>query len=295
MKALRKARLILHLLRGMATIALLFGRVSPARKQALTRDWTVKMLGLCGLRLVVHHDEARLDSRALVVGNHVSWLDIYVINAWRPTPFVSKAEVRQWPVVGWLAEKLGTVFLKREKRSEALRIMQELAQRLNGGELMCVFPEGTTSNGLDLLPFHANLLQAAVEAGCPVQPVCIMYEDGQGRQSLAPAYTGKMSLGRSLDRVLSDRPLVAHLYVGKPIEAGPDRRELSALARASVMAALTEMQAASGKPTAEALALLAQDELPPEGSEGADAAAEAQAATVVAAAPDAETAARRDA
>lgn len=293
MKALSKARLILHLLRGMLTAALLFGRVSPARKQALIRNWTLTMLSLCGMRLVVHHDEARLDSRALVIGNHVSWLDIYVINAWRPTPFVSKAEVRQWPVVGWLAEKLGTVFLKREKRSEALRIMHEMAQRLNSGELMCVFPEGTTSNGLDLLPFHANLFQAAVEAGCPVQPVCIMYEDGQGRQSLAPAYTGKMSLGRSLERVLGDRPLVAHLYVGTPIEAGADRRELSSLARASVMAALAEMQAASGKPTAEALALLAQDELPP-GGEVADA-AEAQPVTAAAAAPDAETAARRDA
>ncbi|MEX3557330.1 MAG: lysophospholipid acyltransferase family protein [Burkholderia sp.] len=304
MRALCKLRLIVHLLHGMAIIALQFGTASPARRQELTRRWTLKMLALGGMRLVVHHDQARLDAGALVIGNHVSWLDIYVINAWRPTPFVSKAEVRQWPVVGWLAEKLGAIFLQREKRSEAKRIMHELAERLRGGELMCVFPEGTTSNGLELLPFHANLFQAAVEAGSPVQPVCIMYEDGQGRQSLAPAYTGKMSLGKSLDRVLRARPLVAHLYVGEPIEAGDDRRGLSARARAAVADALAEMQAECGRPTAEALSQLAIDEVPAGGERAASAAstqtsetADVAVVSTVAtnAAGEAEQAVRRDA
>ncbi|WP_323118358.1 lysophospholipid acyltransferase family protein [Burkholderia alba] len=257
MRALRKARLVLHLLRGMAIAALCFGRVTPERQQEITRRWTEQMLRLCGMRLVVHNDGARLDARALVVGNHVSWIDIYVINAWRPTPFVSKAEVRQWPVVGWLAEKLGTVFIQREKRSEAKRIMHELADRLNGGELMCVFPEGTTSDGLGLLPFHSNLFQAAVSAGCPVQPVCLMYEDAHGRQSVAPAYVGEISLGESLDRVLGGGPLVAHLYVGEPIDAAGDRRELAARAQASVAASLAGLQARVARPTDEALAQLA--------------------------------------
>ena len=72
----------------------------------LNRAWSIEMLRRCGMKLVVHNDQARLDSGALVVGNHVSWIDIYVVNAWRPTPFVSKAEVRSWPVVGWLAKQL---------------------------------------------------------------------------------------------------------------------------------------------------------------------------------------------
>ena len=139
----------------------------------MNRAWSLKMLRLAGMRLVVHNDEARLDSGVLVVGNHISWIDIYVINAWRPTPFVSKAEIRNWPVVGWLAQQLGTVFIQREKRSDAKRIMHELANRLMAGEMMCVFPEGTTSNGEKLLPFHANMFQAAVSASCPVQPVCL--------------------------------------------------------------------------------------------------------------------------
>lgn len=214
------------------------------------------------LRLVVHNDGARLDAGALVVGNHVSWLDIYTVNAWRPTPFVSKAEVRQWPVVGWLAEKLDTVFLQREKRTEAMRVMHEMADRLRSGGVMCVFPEGTTSDGQGLLPFHANLFQAAVSAGCAVQPICLMYEDAQGRQSVAPAYTGELSLGMSLDMVLRGGPLVAHLYVCDPIPPGGDRRAMSAAARDAIAAALEAMQAKVGKPSAESLAELAKHAYP---------------------------------
>ncbi|KVD83502.1 glycerol acyltransferase [Burkholderia sp. ABCPW 14] len=257
MRPLRKARLVLHLLSGMAIIALRFKRATPERRQEITRRWTVKMLQLCGMRLVVHNDAARLDASALVVGNHVSWLDIYVINAWRPTPFVSKAEVRAWPVVGWLAERLGTVFIQREKRSEAKRIMHELSDRLGQGELMCVFPEGTTSDGLGLLPFHSNMFQAVVSAGCAVQPICLMYEDARGRQSVAPAYVGDLSLGQSLDRVLNGGPLTAHLFVCAPIVAAGDRRETAALARAAVADALAQMQRAVERPLDSDLARLA--------------------------------------
>ena len=162
--ALRKARLIAHLLHGMWIVATRFHKVGAEGRLTLNREWSLKMLRLCGMRLVVHNDSARLDRGALVVANHISWIDIYVINAWRPTPFVSKAEIRQWPVVGWLAQQLGTVFIQREKRSDAKRIMHELSDRLSAGELMCVFPEGTTSNGLALLPFHANMFQADTAA-----------------------------------------------------------------------------------------------------------------------------------
>src|ERR1700761_156907 len=208
----RKARLFAHLLHGMWTVATRFSRATPAQREALNRAWSLKMLRLCGMRLVVHNDRARLDAGALVVANHISWIDIYVINAWRPTPFVSKAEVRQWPVVGWLAQQLGTVFIQREKRSDAKRIMHELAARLSAGELMCVFPEGTTSNGLALLPFHANMFQAAVSASVPVQPVCIMYEDARGMLSTAPAYIDDLTLAESLNLLLSGGPLTAHIY-----------------------------------------------------------------------------------
>jgi len=242
MLAFRKARIFAHLLHGMWTVATRFPNATPQVRMELNRAWSVEMLRRCGMKLVVHNDQARLDSGALVVGNHVSWIDIYVVNAWRPTPFVSKAEVRSWPVVGWLAQQLDTIFLQREKRSDAKRIMHELAQRLVRGELMCVFPEGTTSLGRDLLPFHSNLFQAAVSAACPVQPICLMYEDANGRQSEAPAYIDDLTLPFTLNAMLRDTPLTAHLYVCDAIAPGADRRVLARQAQAAVEAALRRMQ-----------------------------------------------------
>jgi len=249
---LAKLRLVLHFLHGVWIVATRYARLSEEGKRALNRAWSLKLLRLVGMRLVVHHDDRRIDHGVLVVGNHVSWLDIYVINAWRPTPFVSKAEVRQWPVVGWLAHRLDTIFIHREKRRDAQRAMHEMAVRLEGGGRVCVFPEGTTSDGLALLPFHANLFQAAVSAQCPVQPVCLLYEDREGRQSTAPAYIDDVSLGQSLDAVLRGGPFTAHLYVGEAIAAMDDRRALSANAREAVAAGLAELQAKVGRATEEA-------------------------------------------
>ena len=250
MFALRKARIFGHLLHGMWTVATRFPNATPRVRMELNRRWSVEMLRRCGMKLVVHNDQARLDSGALVVGNHVSWIDIYVVNAWRPTPFVSKAEVRGWPLVGWLAQQLDTIFLQREKRSDAKRIMHELSERLVRGELMCVFPEGTTSVGTDLLPFHSNLFQAAVSASCPVQPICLMYEDANGRQSAAPAYIDDLTLAFTLNAMLRDTPLTAHLYVCDAIEPGADRRVLARQAQAAVEGALRGMQAGLRVPAA---------------------------------------------
>jgi 1-acyl-sn-glycerol-3-phosphate acyltransferase len=240
--ALRKFRLVTHLLHGMWVVATRFPKASAEQRHALNRAWSLKMLRLCGMQLVVHNDGARLDRGALVVANHISWIDIYVINAWRPTPFVSKAEIRQWPVVGWLAQQLDTVFIQREKRSDAKRIMHELSDRLAAGELMCVFPEGTTSSGLALLPFHANMFQAAVSAAAPVQPVCIMYEDAQGRQSTAPAYIDDLSLADSLNLLLQGGPLTAHVFVCEPLAPGADRRALAGQSEEMIGAALSNLQ-----------------------------------------------------
>jgi 1-acyl-sn-glycerol-3-phosphate acyltransferase len=226
----------------MWIVATRFPRLSAQERSELNRAWSLKMLRLADMKLVVHNDEARLDAGVLVVGNHISWIDIYVINAWRPTPFVSKAEIRKWPIVGWLAQQLGTVFIQREKRSDAKRIMHELANRLMAGELMCVFPEGTTSSGEKLLPFHANMFQAAVSASCPVQPICLMYEDASGAQSVAPAYIDDMTLAESLNAMLRGGPLTAHLYVCDPLAPGADRRLLASEAQAAVDAALRRMQ-----------------------------------------------------
>lgn len=245
---IRKARLLGHLLRGAWTVGVRFPRATPEARHAMNRAWSLRILELCGMKLVVHNDAARLDAGALVVSNHISWIDIYVINAWRPTPFVSKAEIRHWPLIGWFAQNLDTVFIEREKRSDARRIMHELAARLERGELMCVFPEGTTTDGLAIKPFHSNMFQAPVSAGKPVQPICILYEDAQGRQSAAPAYIDDVSLKQSLDALLKAGPITAHVYVGEAIGPGDDRRKLAASAQEAVEAALDAMRTPARAP-----------------------------------------------
>ena len=240
-QGLRKLKLLLHLLRGLLTVTRRFPGARHELRQALIQAWSMRLLQLCGVTLVVHQRELTREQGVLVVSNHVSWLDIFVIDAWRPTPFVSKAEVRAWPIVGWLASQIGTVFIQRDKRSDARRIVEQLAATLAAGEPICVFPEGTTSDGRALLPFHANLFQAAVASGVAVQPICLLYADAEGRQTTAAAYWGDMSMAQSLQAIL-DGPLTAHLVVGAPIESAIDRRTMKQAAQESIGWALRSMQ-----------------------------------------------------
>ena len=129
--------------------------------------------------------EGQFRSRAtLVTANHVSWLDIAAVHAVCPQArFVSKADVRHWPLLGWLIGAVGTLFIERERKRDAMRVVHQMAESLIAGDVVAVFPEGTTGDGRALLPFHANLLQAAIAAEAPVQPVALRYtEPGLGLQ-----------------------------------------------------------------------------------------------------------------
>lgn len=227
----------------MLVLRTVYRRADAAGRQAHVRVWSQRLLALCGVTLRVHLHGEVLASGALVVSNHVSWLDIQVIDAWRPTPFVAKAEIEGWPLVGWLVKSAGTIFIRRERRSDARRVVEQLAGVLAAEGLICVFAEGTTSDGRSVAPFHANLMQAAVTAGVPVQPLCVMYEDASGRQSMAPAFVGDMSFGASVRQVLAGAPLIAHLHVGEPLRDLTDRRTAAASAHAAVAAALAALQA----------------------------------------------------
>lgn len=263
-----RLRLIAHLFGGLVLIATSFRRASPERRDQMIRAWSIKLLQLCGITLQVHTHGQVLDAGAMVVSNHVSWLDIYVIDAWRPTPFVAKAEIARWPIVGALAKAIGTVFIHRERRGDAKRIVERLSTVLKDEGLICLFPEGTTGDGRVILPFHANILQAAVTADAPVQPICLMYEDAEGRQSLAPAYVGDLGLGETLGLVLERGPMIAHLYIGEPLTGLTDRRSASASAQAAIAAALLDLQSMV-KPPSEADIVRVQQRMDSKQAEGA--------------------------
>ena len=231
-----------HLLVGLWIIQTRFHRLSPAHQQAHVQIWSQQLLALWRIRIEVRGDPVT-SGPALLVANHISWLDIVVMHAARYCRFVSKADVKDWPVVGALATGAGTLYVQRESRRDAMRVVRHMVDALRAGEVVAVFPEGTTSDGLHLLPFHANLIQAAISAPAPVQPVALRFLDARtGRTSLAPCYIGDDSLLRSVWRTLTTPEIVATVTYGTPQTAdGRDRRSWAADLRASVDALRTDV------------------------------------------------------
>lgn len=222
----RLLRALVHALAGWLTIALAFPRWSQQRRDAAVQAWALRMLRILGIPLHVQ-GPAPAQGPVLLVSNHLSWLDILVMHAARHCRFVSKADVKHWPLIGTLATGAGTLYIEREKRRDAMRVVHHMAESLKAGDIVAVFPEGTTGDGSALLPFHANLFQAAISAGSPVQPVALRFVDRTtGRDSGSPLYVGDDTLLGSLWRTLVGRPFVAHVRFGAPQQAdGRERRQ----------------------------------------------------------------------
>jgi 1-acyl-sn-glycerol-3-phosphate acyltransferase len=159
------------------------------------------------------------------------------MHAARHCRFVSKADVKRWPVVGSLASGAGTLFIERESRRDAKRMVTHMAQCLEQGEILAIFPEGTTGDGAQVLPFHANLLEAAIAAQAPVQPVALHFADeATGALSFAPCYIGDDTLLQSLWRTLKTSGVVAVVTFGElQVQEGRDRRVWAADLRQAVL------------------------------------------------------------
>lgn len=227
--ALRLARVGVHLGYGLAAAALVYPLVGRPAQLKLKQRWSRQLLGMLGVRLQA--EATPLPSPALLVANHISWLDIYVINALAPAAFVCKADVREWPLIGWLCERTETVFMPRGSRCAARHASGIVAARLRQGWQVAVFPEGTTSDGAGILPFHGALLQGAIDAGCRVQPLALRYTDAEGRPSTAAAYCGDTTLLQSLRRIAAAPRLNVRLDVLPPLDGhGAERRALAATA-----------------------------------------------------------------
>ncbi len=232
--AWRLARAVVHGLHGVAIVLWRFPALPAAARHARIAWWAAKMLRVLGVR---HELRGTFRPGAkLIVANHVSWLDIMAIHAACPQArFVSKADVRHWPLVNRLVDAAGTLYLEREKRRDALRVVHHMAEALAAGQTVAVFPEGTTGDGRALLPFHANLLQAAIATATPLQPVVIRYADAGHAVSPAAEFLGDTTLARSLWRLACGRGLVVHVTVLPPLgSAHADRRALAEHVRQSI-------------------------------------------------------------
>jgi len=223
--------------RGLLTCAFVFPFIGPHRRMWHVGVFCRHMLAALGLRLVFEGVPHR--GPVLLAANHVSWLDILAIDAAQPARFVSKADIRRWPLIGWMVACGGTLFIERERKRDAMRVVHQVAEALQQGDVIAMFPEGTTSDGHGLLPFHANLLQAAVATHTPVQPIALRFSDDASPVSAAAAYIGDMNLVESLWAIVRARGLTVTVQrlPARPTE-GLDRRAVSDLARNDIAAAL---------------------------------------------------------
>jgi 1-acyl-sn-glycerol-3-phosphate acyltransferase len=234
----RLARATVHVLHGLLVIRTEFGRLDAAGRHARIRWWSAKMLRLLGITLAPAGTPR--PGATLIISNHISWLDIMTIHSVAPhARFVSKADVKDWPVIGALVSGAGTLYIERERKRDALRVVHQMAEALQGGETVAVFPEGTTSNGRSLLPFHANLLQAAISVSAPIQPVLLRFADAKHPVSPAAEYVGETTLLRSLWRIARARGLTAHVEFGLAEgTAHADRRALAEKLRSDLIVRL---------------------------------------------------------
>jgi 1-acyl-sn-glycerol-3-phosphate acyltransferase len=232
-RAWRLGRMVLHIAGGFATLAFVFPKATAQRRNHLIRAWGHQVLRIFAMTLTVEkpHDFDPENGKRLYIGNHISWIDIYALQAVTAARFVAKSELATWPVLGRLMVQSGTVFIERDKRSDTLRINQTIRERLDGGTMIAVFPEGTTTDGRDVLKFHGNLLQAAIDGGAEIAPFCLRYSNAKGHYTDATAYIGDLSFWDSIKLMLREKTLHCELTFFAPLsQDGRNRRELAAAA-----------------------------------------------------------------
>lgn len=232
----RSLRVSVHLAQGLATTALVFPWIETPKRHALIRRWSERLLRILRVEARLHGvPSQRLPGGLVIVANHISWLDIFVLNTLQPARFIAKIELSRWPLVGRLIASVGTLFIDRTRRRDAHKINRHAAEALARGDVIAIFPEGTTSHGRDVLPFHGSLLQPIVEAQGYVQPVAIRYRTPDGEHTDAPGYVGDTTFVQSFWRVVSQRSLVVELHLTPPVPArGAHRRTLARMAEDAI-------------------------------------------------------------
>jgi 1-acyl-sn-glycerol-3-phosphate acyltransferase len=219
------ARVLAHLMYGLLVVYFIFPKLTQLERNRRIEAWAGALLAKLAIKLLVNGKPPKVGPM-LLVSNHISWLDILVIHAAGHCRFVSKADIKHWPLLGTLTTAAGTLYIERESRRDAMRVVHHMGEALNSGDVVAVFPEGTTGNGIDMLPFHANLLQAAIAIDSPVQPLALSFRDtATGQISQAASFVGDETLFGSLWNTLKTSNLAAVATYGVPqLANGRDRR-----------------------------------------------------------------------
>ncbi|MDP1997379.1 MAG: lysophospholipid acyltransferase family protein, partial [Gallionella sp.] len=231
----RGGRLALHLFYA-ALLAIFYPRLNQTKRRRILKNWSRQLLNILNIGIRTEGEwSVRGEGGCLVVANHVSWLDVFVLNTIYPSRFIAKAEVRSWPLIGWLCKRSNTIFIERAMRQDAASINQRVSLLLKQGVCIGLFPEGTTTDGKQVGHFHSALIQPAIDAGAMLCPVALRYQDENGKQSSAATFTDDMTLFQSIWRILRSPRFDALLVFTPPLAtAGENRRMLARTAQAAI-------------------------------------------------------------
>ena len=220
-----------HVIGGLLTLSFQFPFATQKTKNRLIQKWSKKLLSIFGIELSLRNSEILPNAPYLLASNHISGMDIHAINAFKPIRFVAKSDVEGWPVFGWMAKQLGTLFIKRDNVRHGKYIANEVAKVLET-QSVCIFPEGTSTIGEGVLPFKPNLFESAVIAQVPIYSLAITYRStATGERSEVPAFIGDMGLLESMAKILKNRQLLVELSFippsGASSEVPKDRKWLA--------------------------------------------------------------------
>ncbi|MBK1780830.1 1-acyl-sn-glycerol-3-phosphate acyltransferase [Advenella sp. WQ 585] len=236
--SLRAPALILLLAFGIATSFLLYSFLKQPIREKITRCWSWILMKVCGVRIVVE-GQPILKGAVMWVANHVSWIDIFILNSCRTTSFIAKSEIRKWPVIGWLVASVGTIFIERGQRHAISRVSKSILDLFRQDACVGLFPEGTTSDGMDMRSLHTSLFEPPLRAMVPIQPVALVFMLN-GQRSGAMAFVGEQTLVNNIWHLLSSRGVLVYVRFleplnrpGEPVDA--TRTEIASEIRTAII------------------------------------------------------------
>jgi 1-acyl-sn-glycerol-3-phosphate acyltransferase len=236
----RISRILIHTATGLSIATFVLPVINKNRKHSLVKWWCGGLMRAFNIKIVTYGELPATDIEGMMfVANHISWSDIHALNSLIPLRFIAKSDIKSWPIFGYLVAKTNTLFIDRGKRQEAGRIVEVTAKSLIAGDNLCFFPEGTTTEGSQILPFKGSVLQAAIDANAVVWPVAIRYTNKDGSINKEMAYAGETTLVKSIQNVLKQKNPIIELHFLEPINTeGQNRRDLTKTAYNAIVAKL---------------------------------------------------------
>ena len=223
---MKTLKIIMHILL-VVPLCILILVSTKNQQERIIRFWCKRLLSIFEIKVEVTGLDTYLvnQKKYLMVANHISWMDIIVIQSIKPCIFVAKSDVASWPLFGWVAQMTGTIFIKRDKVSDIKKALKKMKRRLIKRSV-CIFPEGTSTSGRYLLPFKSNLFQSSIDTNKSILPLCLRYEQNNTYSDKA-AFVDDMSLVDSINKIKQEKDIYVIVVVLQPIRPRYNRKELA--------------------------------------------------------------------